>query len=89
MPKPKLTREALHQAMLPPNNCQVKKLLNSLDDEEQRNVLEEALSYDRKDLSAGRLRQLLLDAGYDEKIVPGTDAINCHRSGTRPCRCKG
>ena len=86
---PLLTREALHQAMLPPNNCAVKRFLDQIDEPEQREIVEEALGYDRQDLSASALRNVLINAGYDEREVPGTDAINNHRSGTRPCRCKG
>lgn len=83
-----LTRDHLTAALLPPNNCHVMRFLEGLD-EDQRELVEEALGYDRQDLSASRLRQLLIESGYDEKGLPGVDAINAHRSGTRPCRCKG
>jgi hypothetical protein len=83
-----LTREAVLMAMRPPNNCRVKRLLDQMDDE-QRQVSEEALGYDGKDLPSGTLRQLWIDAGYDENVVPGVDAITDHRRGRRPCRCKG
>jgi hypothetical protein len=83
-----LTREALHAALLPPNNCKVKPFLDALDDE-QRELVEEALAYDPKDLPAGTLRQLLIDSGYPEVELPGQDAIADHRKGRRPCRCKG
>lgn len=86
--RPKLTRSALHQALRPPNNCRVKVFADSLDPQ-SRGVLEEALAYDRRDLSASRLRQIMLDAGFAEADVPGVDAINAHRAGARPCRCKG
>lgn len=87
-PKPKLTREALHQAVLPPNNCRVKAFRDSLQPEE-RDVLDEALGYPRRDLPASALRNMLLTAGFEEMDVPGIDAINAHRSGVRPCRCSG
>lgn len=88
MAQPRLTREALQEALKPPNNCQVKRFLDSLDDE-NRGVFEEALQYDRKDLSAGKLREILVAAGFKEELVPGVDAINDHRVGRRPCRCRG
>ena len=87
-PKPKLTREALHASLQPPNNCRVKAFAETLSAEEQE-VLKEALAYDRKDFPASAVRNLLLDCGYPEDEVPGTDAINDHRRGARPCRCRG
>lgn len=86
--KPKLTREALHEALKPPNNCAVKRFRDSLGDEE-REVLDEALAHDKQDLPAGTLRDLLVKVGHSEDLVPGQDAINDHRAGRRPCRCKG
>ena len=86
--KPKLSRESLHQAMQPYNGCAVKKFIESLD-AESREVLEEALSYKREDLSAPKLREWLLDSGFAESLVPGQDAILSHRAGRRPCRCRG
>lgn len=88
MPKPKLTREGLERAMQPPNLCRVKAFRDTLDAESQA-LLDEALAYDKRDLSAGGVRQYLLDAGYPEEDVPGVDALTDHRSGRRPCRCRG
>lgn len=85
---PRLTREGLAAALLPPNNCRVKPFLEQIDPDD-REIVEEALGYDRQDLSASGLRQWLIDSGFDERLVPGVDAINAHRTGTRPCRCKG
>lgn len=87
-PKPTLTREALHQALQPPNNCTVKKFRDSLNDE-SRAVLDEALGYDSRDLPAGKVREFLIGSGFSEEVVPGDDAIKDHRSGRRPCRCRG
>lgn len=87
-PKPKLSREALHQALLPPNNCAVKRFRETLD-EESLAVLDEALGYDKQDFPAVKLREFLVDAGFPEDTVPGTDPINDHRAGRRPCRCRG
>ena len=86
--KPKITRETLHAAMLPPNNCQVKKFREGLDTE-SREVLDEALSYPKEDISAAGLRDWLVSLGFPEVDVPGVDAILSHRAGRRPCRCKG
>lgn len=88
MAQPKLTREALQQALKPPNNCRVKVLLDGMD-EESRTVFEEALAYDKKDLSAAKIREILISAGFKEDQIPGVDAINDHRVGRRPCRCRG
>ena len=87
-PKPKLSIEALHASLQPPNGCRVKAFRDTLTPEEQA-VLDEALGYDKRDYPAGQLRQLLLDSGFPEDIVPGSDPINDHRAGRRPCRCKG
>lgn len=84
----RLTRAALHQALEPPNTCKVKALLDALDDE-SREVVEEALGYPRQDLPARRLAEFLADNGVPKDLIPGVDAINNHRTGTRPCRCRG
>lgn len=87
-PRPKLTKESLHQAVQPPNNCRVKAFRDTLDDA-SRDVLDEALGYKKEDLSARALSEWLLEQGFDPEVVPGADAINSHRSGARPCRCRG
>jgi hypothetical protein len=86
--KVSLTKDGLNRAMLPPNNCKVKKLLDSLEPESKQ-VLVDALNYDRRDFSAAQMREWLLGAGIPEEMVPGVDAIVNHRSGRMPCRCKG
>lgn len=86
--KPALSREALHAALKPPNNCAVKRFRESLD-EESLAVLDEALSYETQDFPAGKLREFLVAAGFAEEEVPGSDAIKDHRAGRRPCRCRG
>lgn len=85
--KPKLTQEALHESLKPPNNCQVKIFQESLDADSLA-VFNEALGYHHKDYPASAVRQLIIGAGYSE-AVPGNDAIGAHRRGVRPCRCKG
>lgn len=87
-PKPKLTREGLAAAMQPPNNCQVKVFLDTLDGE-SRTVLESALTLDHRELPASAVRDWLTTSGFADEDVPGVDAINNHRNGRRPCRCKG
>lgn len=86
-PRPKLTRESVDAAMLPTNNCRVKTFRDALDDEE-RDALDYALAQDKRELTASGVRAMLL-ACFPEPDVPGTDAINSHRKGERPCRCKG
>lgn len=86
--KSKLTRESLHQALLPPNNCRVKQFLESLTDAD-REVVEEALGYRSVDFSAAALRNWLIGAGFAEESVPGDGAFNDHRAGRRPCKCRG
>ena len=86
-PKPKLTRESLHKAVEPPNNCQVKSFRETLD-AESLEVFDEAIQYDKKDLSAVAVRTWLLDIGFDEDAVPSADHISAHRNTTRPCRCR-
>ncbi len=87
-PKPKLTREALHESLKPPNNCRVKAFRDTLSDEEQE-VLDEALGYDSRDYPASAVRKFLIDCGFGEEAVPGDGAIQDHRNGRRPCRCRG
>ena len=92
----RLTRADVEQAMLPANNCAVKRFRDTLDAEAQ-DALDYALAQDRRDLPAVRVRQLIVDAlvadGMSEtdaeREAPGVDAVNTHRSGQRPCRCKG
>ena len=87
-PKAKLTRESLHKALEPPNNCRVKAFLETIPDED-REIVEEALKYDKQDFPASAVRDWLVKAGFPEEQVPGADPINDHRAGRRPCRCKG
>lgn len=87
-PKPRLTREALHESLQPPNNCKVKVFMEKLDPE-SREVLEEALGYSKQDFPASAIREFLVrEGGFAEADVPGQDSINNHRAGRRPCRCK-
>lgn len=86
--KPRLTQAALHASLTPPNNCRVKAFRDTLD-EDSCAVLDEAISYDKRDYPAGALRDFLIEAGFDPEVVPGADPINDHRAGRRPCRCKG
>jgi hypothetical protein len=85
---PKLTIEALHQALQPPNGCRVAVFRERLD-EESLAVFDEAIGYEQRDFPASKLRELLIHTGYPEDTIPGVDAINAHRMGRRPCRCKG
>lgn len=87
-PQPTLTLESLHQALEPPNLCRVRTFLDALDTE-SREVVEEALGYVRQDFSAAALQRWLIEQGCDPSEVPGNEAINAHRSGKRPCRCRG
>lgn len=87
-PMPTLSRESLHAALLPPNNCRVRLFLESLDDG-SREIVEEALAYDKQDFPAAALREWLIREGFRESDVPGASAINDHRNGRRPCRCRG
>jgi hypothetical protein len=87
-PKPKLTREALHESLQPPNNCRVKAFRDTLD-ADSRAVLDEALGFNKADYPSSQLIELLTNAGFDPTIIPGNDAINDHRAGRRPCRCRG
>jgi hypothetical protein len=87
-PKAKLTREALHESLKPPNNCRVKAFRDTLDTE-SRDVLDEALGYSPKDYPSSAIRKFLLDCGFEEDVVPGDGAIQDHRRGARPCRCRG
>lgn len=86
--KPKLTQEALHESLKPPNNCKVKQFRDTLDAQSTA-VFDEAIGYNAKDYPASSLVDLLIKSGYDAEQVPGSDAIADHRAGRRPCRCKG
>ena len=85
--KLKLTEESLVQAIKPPNSCQVKRVRDSLSEEEQV-VLDKALALDHTELSGKALRQWLKDNGIEDAILPSADHVAAHRSGTRPCRCR-
>lgn len=87
-PKPRLTMDGLKVAMEPPNLCRVRAFLDSLD-EESRQVLDTALSMDKREFPASAVRKFLLDAGFSEDEVPGDQPIQDHRSRRRPCRCSG
>ena len=87
-PKPKLTRELLHESLKPPNNCKVRSFMDQLDPE-SREVFTEALAYDSRDYPASAVRRFLVDCGFAEEDIPGDSAIQDHRNGRRPCRCKG
>lgn len=86
--RPKLTKEALTASLQPPNNCRVKVFRDAIDEESQA-VLDEALGYSKTDYPASQLIELLTTEGFDPELIPGNDAINDHRAGRRPCRCKG
>ena len=86
--KPRLTREALREALLPPNPCRVLAFRETLDPESQE-VLDEAIGYQQRDFPASRLRALLIGLGFSDSEVPGVEAISAHRNGRKPCRCKG
>lgn len=85
---PTITRESLHAALVPPNTCKVKALLDTLD-AESREVVEEGLGYKATDFSASALREWLIRLGFKEDAIPGTGAITDHRNDRRPCRCRG
>lgn len=85
---PSISIEEIHQGMEAPNNCRVKQFLEMLDPASKAAV-ERALSYERTVLTAPALRTILINKGFDPELVPGVDAINNHRNGARPCRCKG
>lgn len=87
-PAPRLTRDSLHEALQPPNTCKVRVFLELLD-EENREIVDEALGYDKRDFSSASVRNWLIAVGFSPDEVPGTDAINDHRAGRRPCRCRG
>jgi hypothetical protein len=81
-----LTRESLHEALKPPNNCPVRRLLEDLDPAD-RVIVEEALSYDKETLSGAKLQEWLKKEGVSADLIPGVSAIADHRAGRRPCRC--
>lgn len=85
--RPTLTRGHVEFAMQPTNNCRVKSFRDSLDETSQ-DALDYALEL-REDLTAGNVRDMLIEAGFRDSEVPGVDAINSHRRGVKPCRCKG
>lgn len=85
-PTPRITRESLHAALQPPNTCTVKTFLDGLD-EDDRDVVEEALGYLPRDFSASTLRGWLIELGFKESTLPTTQHITDHRGRRRPCRC--
>lgn len=86
--KPKLTLDGLKAAMEPPNNCKVKVFLDSLD-AESRDVLEAGLKLTKDEFPASAVVDFLLSSGFDAETIPTTGAIQDHRRGARPCRCRG
>lgn len=87
-PKPKLTIEAFHESLKPPNNCRVAAFLAEMD-ADSRAVLEEAIALSKAEYPASQIITLLESAGYEPAGIPGVDAFSCHRTGRRPCRCRG
>lgn len=87
-PRPKLTLDGLKAAMEPPNNCKVKAFLDTLD-AESREVLEAGLKLTKEEFPASAVIDFLLASGFDADAVPSTGAIQDHRRGARPCRCRG
>lgn len=86
-PKPKLTMDGLKEAMKPPNNCKVRDFLEALD-EDSRGVLESALTIDKREFPASAIQDFLVSSGFPVDDVPGVDAIQSHRVGRKPCRCR-
>ena len=86
-PKPRLTLESLTAAVQPPNNCQVRKLLDALPPDELE-VVEAALAYDAKELPASAFIDWLKTNGVEARLIPHTDHIAGHRGKRRPCRCQ-
>lgn len=85
---PRLTMEGLAKAMEPPNNCKVKAFIDALD-RGSREVMENALKLTKEDLPASALIDFLTKSGFDASLIPGDGAIQAHRRGARPCRCRG
>lgn len=86
-PKPKLTIEAFHESLKPPNNCRARAFMDELDMESQA-VLTEALKMPAREYPANAIITLLTNAGFESEEIPGIDAWKAHRSGTKPCRCR-
>jgi hypothetical protein len=86
-PRPRVTREALQESLTPPNTCRVAEFLATLDPE-SRAVVEEGLGYPSRTFPANALRALLLRSGFDESQIPSVYAIQDHRNGRHPCRCR-
>ena len=84
---PRLTKQALKEAMTPPNSCRVAAFREILDPESLA-VFDEALGYRQRQFPAVRLYDLLKKAGYPLSGIPKAEDISAHRSNRAPCRCK-
>lgn len=85
MSKPRLTRELAAEFSKPENTCKVPPFAARLDDE-SREVFEELLAREPRSMSAPKIRQILLAAGFAD--APEAQAIKDHRGRRRPCRCE-
>jgi len=80
----------LDAALLPPNNCQVARLLDAIRDTGQADTLETVetmLALPSRELPADQFRKTLEGWGFPAGLIPDKNHVATHRNGTLPCRC--
>ena len=87
---PRVTKNMLDAALLPPNNCQVGRLLHAIRDAGETDTLETVetmLALPARELPAERFRATLHDWGFPDDLLPDKNHVATHRNSILPCRC--
>ena len=87
---PRVTKDMLDAALLPPNNCQVGRLLDAIREAGQLDTLETVqtmLALPGRELAAEQFRLTLRSWGFPDELIPDKNHVATHRNSTLPCRC--
>lgn len=87
---PHVTKDMLDEALLPPNNCQVARLLDAIRDANQPDTLatvETMLALPARELPADQFRKTLEAWGFPADLIPDKNHVATHRTSSTPCRC--
>lgn len=87
---PHVTKDMLDAALLPPNNCQVGRLLNAIREAGQEDTLETVemmLALPAREVSASQFNATLKAWGFSDDLIPDKNHVGPHRNQQSPCRC--